>query len=198
MCLKSKSQIRHYIKNLKRQLSLCEIDLASKAISDYLFTCPEFKEANTIFLYAALKTEVQTKYIDELGRKLGKVIAYPKIEGDYIMNFYRVEKMEHLIPCQYGNMTIYEPDISLCEKIIADKHTLIIVPGLAFDYQKNRVGYGGGYYDHYLSTHEKMSAIGICMQFQLVDHIDTDEYDEPVDKIILDTGIIQYFETYKK
>ncbi len=186
---KNKSWIRNYIKNKRTQINFHDIDQASQLISENLFRCQEFIEATTIFLYAALKTEVQTKYIDEKARELGKIICYPKIEGKHIMNFYKVDKKEHLIPCSYGNISIDEPDVSLCEKIISDEHTLIIVPGLAFDYKKKRVGYGGGYYDYYLGTHNKMSAIGICMAFQLVGNIDTNEYDQPVNKIITEVAL---------
>lgn len=187
---KNKLWIRNHIKNIKTQLNPKDVDLASKKISEYLFNMQEFKQANTLFLYAAFKTEVQTKYIDEKARELGKIVCYPKIEGKHIMNFYKVDSIENLIPCEHGNMSIYEPDSSLCKKTISDENTLIIVPGLAFDHKKMRVGYGGGYYDYYLSTHKKMSAIGVCMAFQLVDDIDASEYDQPVSRIISDRGTI--------
>lgn len=187
---KNKLWIRNHIKNIKAQLNSRDIDLASKKISQYLFDLQEFQLATTIFLYAAFNTEVQTKYIDEKARELGKIVCYPKIEGKHMMNFYKVESIQHLIPCLHGNMSIYEPDSSLCKKIISDENTLIIVPGLAFDHKKMRVGYGGGYYDYYLSTHKKMSAIGVCMAFQLVDDIDASDYDQPVSRVISDRGIV--------
>ena len=69
---------------------------------------------------------------------------------------------------------------------------MVIVPGLIFGKNMYRIGYGGGYYDKFLSNKE-ISAykLGICYDFQVIDEIQNDIYDIPVDKIITDKRIIE-------
>lgn len=84
-----------------------------------------------------------------------------------------------------GSFGILEPDET--EKGI--KPDLIIVPGIAFDHQRNRLGRGKGYYDRLLSD-TSIPTIGICFHFQLFDQIPTDIHDQKMSLIITDQKVI--------
>ena len=88
--------------------------------------------------------------------------------------------------------------INLYDEKILD---LIIVPAVAFDYSKNRIGFGGGYYDTFLSrillndqnngkNRNKPMIIGVCYDFQLIDYIPSEVHDIKVDCIITEKNII--------
>ena len=58
------------------------------------------------------------------------------------------------------------------------------MPGLAFDPAGHRVGYGGGFYDKYLEAHPGHRLVALCYPFQLLDHLEVEEHDIPVDRVI--------------
>ena len=78
----------------------------------------------------------------------GKEVAVPRVDGDGIMHFYYLRSLKDLEPGAFG---IMEPraDCRICET----EEGLLLMPGVAFDEQGHRVGYGGGYYDRYLEKH---------------------------------------------
>ncbi len=62
---------------------------------------------------------------------------------------------------------------------------VIIVPGLAFDHEGGRLGYGGGYYDHFLSANPDALKVGVAYDFQLIDYVPTQCHDVRIDKVIV-------------
>ena len=58
------------------------------------------------------------------------------------------------------------------------------MPGLAFDAQGHRCGYGGGFYDRYLAAHTAHTTLAMCYDFQMFDHLDTDDFDIPADIVL--------------
>ena len=65
-----------------------------------------------------------------------------------------------------------------------DETALVLMPGLAFDPEGHRCGYGGGFYDKYLAAHPKHVTLALCYAFQMLDHLDTDKFDIPVQYVI--------------
>jgi len=65
-----------------------------------------------------------------------------------------------------------------------DKTALVLMPGLAFDHQGHRIGYGGGFYDRFLEKEPKHPTIALCFDFQMVDELETEEFDIPVDIVL--------------
>jgi len=80
---------------------------------------------------------------------------------------------------------ISEPDL---DKIFEGKIDLVIVPGIAFDWQKNRLGRGKGYYDRFFETNQLLK-IGVCFDFQLIETVPNSEHDICMDIIITPSGI---------
>lgn len=139
-----------------------------------------FQQANTVAIYHALPDEVQTAdFIEKWYPK--KKILLPVVEGENLsLQLYKGKAS-----LKTGSFGILEPDET--EKGI--KPDLIIVPGIAFDHQRNRLGRGKGYYDRLLSDNS-IPTIGICFHFQLFDQIPTDIHDQKMSLIITDQKVI--------
>ena len=170
-----KKELRAYIKMLKKQHTKEQLLEQSERILAKLEQHPDFIKADKVMLYSALPDEVQTQAFLEKWH-LKKTIILPTVVGDDI------------IPVEFGKDTTFAVgDFNILEpqnepyKGIFD---LIIVPGVAFDQEGNRLGRGKGYYDRFLCQHLEVKRIGICFDFQLVDTIPTEPFDIRMDEVI--------------
>lgn len=170
-----KNAIRQYIKSLKAKLTPSEKSEQAEKVFQQLELTPEFQQANTIFLYWSLPDELPTHDFIHKWKDL-KTILLPVIEGDDIFPI-RFESEKGM---QKGMLGIMEPDSK--QKYVEDIQ-LILIPGIAFDQQKNRLGRGKGYYDRFLRESTALK-IGICYDFQLLDTIPIWENDMKMDWII--------------
>lgn len=157
----------------------------SIAITKNVLSRKEIIDAKVIGLYSNLADEVDTIELTKILLKLGKKVAFPKTYKEKI-EFYETFDIEDL--CEVGAFGIKEPKDS--NPIDAKTMDVIIVPGICFDMNKNRLGFGAGYYDRFL---EKTSAlkIGICFEEQILkeDFIETTPNDIKMDLIISETEI---------
>jgi 5-formyltetrahydrofolate cyclo-ligase len=89
-------------------------------------------------------------------------------------------------------MGIPEPQVLNDHALVIDEVDLIVIPGVAFDYACNRLGYGGGYYDMLLAQRKKKAPIiALAYEEQIVDKIPSESHDIKVDMIITDKKIIK-------
>lgn len=144
-----------------------------------------FQKAKNIMFYIPIKNEVNTipiikKYI----RK--KQIALPKIQSDKKIHAHLLESFENL---KTGKYKIEEPNDETPE-IDPQKLDIIIIPGISFDKQGLRIGYGKGYYDEFLKT-TKAKKIALAYDFQIHKNIKGEIHDEKVDLIITEKSIIK-------
>ena len=109
--------------------------------------------------------------------KLGKSVWFPRVEGSE-MNFYLVEQKEDLQPGAYG---ILEPT----GEYKADGYDgLLIMPGVAFDEECHRIGYGGGFYDKYLEKHPDLHTIAVAFELQMYRELPFEEHDIKPEKLL--------------
>ena len=162
---------RNYMIKRRLELSRTEVLAYSNNIIEKIKKLDFYNSSKIIALYMPIRNEIEIKLDD-------KIICYPKVEGKN-MNFY--------IPDSFtkGVYDILEPVGKLVDKSNID---IIIVPLLYFDKDNNRVGYGGGYYDRYLSDYKGIT-IGVAYDFQEVDKIDVKKTDVKLDYII--KGVIK-------
>lgn len=139
-------------------------DLArwSDCIQKRMYSSELYQNSESIYTYVAYKREVETKELITQAWKDGKRVAVPRVEGKE-MNFYYITSMDQLEESEKG---ILEPTTL---KEACDEDALMVMPGVAFDKNKNRIGYGGGYYDKYLEAHPLMKKVAIAYEFQFVD-----------------------------
>ncbi len=138
------------------------------------------EKAKVVGLYSSFNGEVATEEIFSYLKKSGVKVVYPKVIRTSVMEFYSIRDLRDLVKGTYG---ILEPPLKE-EKTEPD---IIIVPGLAFSEDGDRLGYGGGYYDRYLEG-KNVLKIGLCYQ-DLIANIETDEYDIKMDYVITEEKI---------
>ena len=173
-----KKALRQKIREHKRAMTQQQIDEASQRLTELFLATPQYQTAKTIYGYLPYNQEVRTNALLEQALSDGKRVAVPKVYGDemefiYLTNLTAVEK---------GYSGIPEPIAD--EPIAHDPTALVLMPGLAFDKQGHRIGYGGGYYDKYLSREPGHPTIALCYEFQMLPQIDTEEFDIPVDCVL--------------
>lgn len=186
MIMMDKNEIRKQMSELRRQLTKTQIVEYSEQIIRRLYQKTEYQLAQTIYCYVSYREEVMTHQLIENALLQGKRVAVPKVLGKK-MEFFYINGLQEL---QNGTMGILEP--SGIGSPANDNHALMILPGLAFDRSYNRMGYGGGYYDKYITTHleHKFNKFAVAFDFQIMEQIKTEEYDVKVDHIITPTQII--------
>ncbi|HXG06872.1 MAG TPA: 5-formyltetrahydrofolate cyclo-ligase, partial [Nitrososphaera sp.] len=150
--MSNKKEIRLRILALRNSLESSEIAERSKRIQEMLINIKEFKSARTVGAYYAFGSEVRTDLIIEKAYSLDKRIALPRVEGEHL-KFYELAPDKSLVKGRFGIMEPlpYSP---------VDDIDLLVVPGVAFDRQGYRLGYGKGYYDRFLEKNKK--AISLC------------------------------------
>lgn len=170
-----KKELRSQIKLLKKQHTKEQLLEQSERILAQLEQHPSFVKAERVMLYSALPDEVQTQAFLEKWH-LKKTIILPTVVGDDI------------IPVAYGMDTAFAVgDFNILEpqnEPYNGDFDLIVVPGVAFDRQGNRIGRGRGYYDRFLCQHLDVERIGLCFDFQLVDEVPTEPLDIRMDEVI--------------
>lgn len=142
----------------------------------------EFQESEWVYLYLSYRTELDTISMLSPLWKQGKRIAVPRVYGKD-MKFHEITGLHQ---CEIGNFQIKEP-LKSCP--VVKEKGIILLPGLGFDKQGNRMGYGGGFYDRYLCSHPDMIKIGLAFEEQIVDHIPTQEHDIIMDYILTPSGL---------
>jgi len=184
MINQSKEELRKQISEKRKTLSDEFIAINSKEIARKLFSMDEYKDAETIYIYMDFKSEVSTKEIIEDALLKGKRVAIPKVVNDEI-EFYYINSINDV---SIGNFGIREP---ISSNLAQNELPLIIIPGVAFDKNRHRIGYGRGFYDKYLAKNKVVAKIALAFEFQLMEEIPFDDYDEILDIIITEKSIVQ-------
>ena len=159
--------------------------LLDELITDSVLNSYEYKNADRIFAYWSVDSEVSTHKIINQALTDGKMVALPKCtDNSGNMQFYYIDSLSDLSVGMYG---ISEPT----DKHVADDFTkvsLCLVPAISFDAQGYRLGYGKGYYDRFLSKFTGIS-MGLCYSVCISTELPKDEYDQKVDFIVSDKKI---------
>ncbi|MBU1077748.1 MAG: 5-formyltetrahydrofolate cyclo-ligase [Spirochaetes bacterium] len=176
----SKNDERQKIKEILRHLDPAEKIKKDEIIFEKIIGSPQFKETRSLFTYVSRRDEVNTTHIIEHTLNRDKAVFIPRVDTDQKKIF--VHQIFSLQELQKGAFSIMEP---VGEESDKKEFDLILVPGLAFDSNGNRLGRGGGYFDRFLKEIRGFT-IGICYQEQLVKKIPLDEHDIRMDHIITD------------
>lgn len=179
---KEKSIIRKNIKSEKLKITSEEKNLAAEKTFNKLEKLPEFQKARNVLMYWSMPDELPTHDFVVKWSETKQMLLPVVKDNDMLIKPFSSKK-----ELQQGKYGIWEPDV---QKEFFEKIDLVIVPGIAFDKQKSRLGRGKGYYDKYLNSRELMK-IGICYDFQLLNEIPTDLFDVKMDKIITPSEIIE-------
>ncbi|MFC7684716.1 5-formyltetrahydrofolate cyclo-ligase [Ureibacillus sp. GCM10028918] len=186
-----RNQVRHSLQKIDSE----QFNLSSLHIKETLLKEPSFIEGKTIAITISNKQEVDTKEIIESLWKLKKKVVVPKCNTiDRSMNFYEIENFNQL---ENVYMDLLEPIPECTHLVPAEKIDCIIVPGIVFDIKGYRIGYGGGYYDRYLTQFRGM-LISLAFSIQIRENVPVEDFDIPVDLIITETRRIDCVKNRKE
>ncbi len=179
----SKADIRKRIKAVRNAMDMDDRAQRSELICRRLSALPEYVNAINICAYISKGNEVDTRLIVEKAWSDGKHVYVPKVYGQD-MEFIEITDYGELIT---GNFGILEPDSDDFEEI---KDGIMFMPGIAFDHSRNRIGFGGGYYDRYLAVHVGLVTVALAYEFQIVDKIDSEPTDIRPHIIVTESEVI--------
>ena len=173
-----KKALRAAIRQQKRAMTEEEILRRSEKLAELFLASQPYRDARTIYGYLPYNQEVRTVPMLEQALKDGKRVAVPKCYGDEMKFIY----MDDLSQVEKGYAGIPEP---IADGPIGDDETaLVLMPGMAFDEQGHRIGYGGGFYDKFLANEPNHPTLALCYSFQMLPSLETEEHDIPVDHVI--------------
>lgn len=173
-----KQALRKQIRDQKRAMTEEQIVSKSEKLGELFLASEAYRQAKTIYGYLPYNQEVRTVAMLEQAIADGKRVAVPKCYGDEMRFIY----LDDLSKVEKGYCGIPEPveDGPVAE----DKTALVLMPGLAFTKEGLRMGYGGGFYDKFLASEPEHPTLALCYDFQMVEHIPTEEYDIPVNTVL--------------
>lgn len=176
-----KKIIRKQIQEKLKKISEEDRKIFEEILYKKLYENENFKNAKCVALTIPFRTEINTYPIIEKLLKEGKTVCSPICEKETRkMTFYKIDSLNELIEGYYGIKTPPEIEKNIVEKNDID---LILVPGVGFDKNNYRIGFGGGYYDRYLKDY-KGHTIALAFKEQIVEKVPKNEFDLPVDLVI--------------
>ena len=171
----NKQILRKKYKDIRRNIK--DKEEQDNIIFNKVINLEEYKQSDLILIYVSLKDEVDTIELIKYSLKIGKKVAVPKCEDNDII-FYYINSIKDL---EEGKFGILEPKTN--KKVINFNNSICIIPGVAFDKQNNRIGYGKGFYDRFLENYNGIK-IGLTYKECVCDKIDSEINDVKMDKVI--------------
>jgi 5-formyltetrahydrofolate cyclo-ligase len=177
------------MKQRLNQLPLHTYDTWSSMIANNLFQQSVWKQAKTIGITISVGKEINTRTIIERAWLEGKNVAVPQTKWkSREMRFRLFSDYDQLEKVKFD---LYEPKESLTSCIDHEEIDLLIVPGLCFDENGYRLGYGGGFYDRFLANFNSYT-ISLAFPFQYLRWLPRDKYDLQIHMLITPTKVIKY------
>ncbi|MDE7177182.1 MAG: 5-formyltetrahydrofolate cyclo-ligase [Lachnospiraceae bacterium] len=198
----TKREIRERALALRDALLPAERAAYSKEIIDKITRLDCYRNAAALLVYVSFRSEVETGMLIENALVDKKAVFSPVVSGRE-MEFFRITSLNEL---KSGYQGILEPAQEaeasyrewMRQKEISSTRTLLCMPGAAFDRERNRIGYGGGYYDRYLSAlsaeqekrTENIETIALAFSCQIFAEIPREPHDLRPDRIVTEREII--------
>ena len=183
-----KKDIRSTILKKRSSMPRSEVQKKSKLIKEQIFQMQEFREAKTILFYVSYDNEVDTHEMIKESLGMKKQVVVPKTDmNNRTIICSSLTKWNDLLSGAYN---ILEPRQECVNEVSIESIDLIMIPGVAFDCQGNRIGHGMGYYDRLLQKKMSAHCLGLAFELQIVESISTEKYDVKVEKIVTEERII--------
>lgn len=168
---------------IRKSLQYEERKRLSKRITDQILNTVEFQSADVVHSYAAMENnkEVATDGLISACLKHGKKVIVPKMKTNNELSHHSIDTLDSLKPNEWG---VPEPEFD--NETSLQNGILVIVPMVASDFQLNRLGYGKGYYDRFLSKVQS-TKIGLCYSFNLCwNTLPAEDFDVKMDIVVTD------------
>lgn len=181
-----KNKLRNKYKDIRKNMSIDYKKKFDLSIFNKLISLEAYKNADTILTFVSTDIEVDTHRLINYSLENGKKVAVPKcIDGTRNMEFYIINSLNDL---EVATFSVLEPKTQICEKLENFNNSICIIPGLAFDLEGYRLGYGKGYYDRFLGNYNGLK-IGICYCSCTLNKLIRGKFDRNVDLLVTDKYI---------
>lgn len=188
-----KKNLRQDILNIRNNMNESEKKDKDNFIREKFLKSEYYKKSNKIFIYISYSSEINTIEIINKALDDGKKIFVPRtIFKTKVMDAVKINSLNNLKKDRYGipEPAVHEPHID------PDELDLIVVPGVAFDKEGGRMGYGAGYYDRYFKKiseerKEEIKKVALAYDFQVIEEVPMDKQDVKIDCIITEKQIIK-------
>lgn len=183
-----KQQLRRQLRQQRQKITANELQQKSAAIAAHLDQLLHQLHSHKVLAFRATSTEVQINdWMEARHRAASRRIYLPVTGQGGRMDFWPFTGVDGL---QLSRFQIEEP-IATGEPVVPAHNDAILVPGLCFDEQGYRLGYGGGFYDRYLERYPRLQRIGLCLRdFYVQQPLPRDGFDQAVHWIVHDQGIV--------
>lgn len=167
------------MKEKRKNMNFLEVSKKSSIAQKSFLESEQYRKSKSVMVYMPLGNEIRTSEIIDDALKCGKNVLVPITDRETLeISAYQItEKTEF----EKGEFSVEEPKQKL--KFDASKIDVVLVPGVAFDRNGGRIGFGKGCYDKFLKK-TRAAKIGFCYDFQLINHIETEKNDVNMDYII--------------
>ena len=185
-----KNKLRNKYKSIRTSMTYEYKSKLDNAVFNRLISLNVYKQADVILTFVSTDIEVDTHQLIKYSLEQGKKVAVPKcISGTRNMAFYLIESFDDL---EVATFSVLEPKTDKCTILENFENSICIVPGLAFDLNGYRLGYGKGYYDRFLSRYNGKT-IGVCYCSCTLNKLIKGKFDRNVDILITDKFIHRTF-----
>jgi 5-formyltetrahydrofolate cyclo-ligase len=174
---------------IAQRMSLTSTDLQtwSRLIQAKVLEFPLYLRAQSVALYSPIQNEVDTAAIRDNALSAGKTLYYPQLTRKGSLDLVRVDSAAAFAVGRFG---ILEP-VGDGRRLDDDSKLIVVVPGVVFDSEGNRLGRGLGYYDRFLKQIRGNSIfLSLAYEFQMVDEVPTESWDQRVHYLITERRII--------
>ena len=182
----SKTELRQQMLNQRKKLLASDIQQKSSQINQHIKSLAAFNKATTILFFLPIKNEPNTLPLLKSVLKQKKRVLIPVVKKQTLI-LSQLNSLEEVWPQKYN---ILEPKTAFLRPTSPELVDLSLLPGLAFDLQGYRLGYGGGYFDRLLpQLRPQTLKIGLAYDFQVITKLPREKHDQPVNLIITETNI---------
>ncbi len=186
-----KENLRRYILRLRDRQSIGEVQQKSEDITDQVLLLHEFVRARGIACYVSKGTEVDTRVLIRRALDRGNQVLIPVVKkGDVDLFFSEIKDLgKELAP---GTFDILEPKPEFVRPVSLDAIDILFVPGIAWDRNGYRLGWGRGYFDRVLkSLPPHVKSVGLAFNLQLINQIPRDQFDVAVDMVVTESRVLR-------
>lgn len=203
-----KYELRALMLEKRRSMPAETLARLSRRAQLNLLSQPVWRDASGVALYQAFRNEVDTAMLLNSALEAAKDVFLPRVRRGEAgaMDFVRC-RGAHELACGAYNIMEPAPELPACVFTASDAEPchedrtfaapdLFIIPGVAFDRKGRRLGFGGGYYDRFLSSpllRARSLFVGLAYSFQVVDSLPAESWDEPMNALCTDAGYQEFW-----
>lgn len=177
-----KSQLRILYKSVRNSLNAHEKANIDKRILTRFINSDLYKNHSTFLIYVSVGSEIDTRELIDFMQKDGKNVAIPFCSGNN-MSFCKLDSLDDLCGGAFGIPTVKQKNV-----LYSYENALCIVPALSVDFNGNRLGYGGGFYDRFLAEN-KITTVALCCERCLSASLPAERFDIKINYLLTENSL---------